>query len=56
VPAGRREDYERWRERLEAVGVQILHDHKWNGGRSLYFIDPAGNLLEIADGDLWPSR
>jgi hypothetical protein len=20
----------------------------------LYFRDPAGNLLEIADGDLWP--
>ncbi len=52
----RRDDYERWRERLEAAGVQILHDHEWNGGRSFYFNDPAGNLLEIADGDLWPSH
>ena len=25
------------------------------GCRSFYFNDPAGNLLEIADGDLWPS-
>ena len=25
-----------------------------NGVRSFYFHDPAGNVLEIADGDLWP--
>ncbi len=56
MPAGRRDDYERWRERLEAAGVQILHDHERNGGRSFYFKDPGGNLLEIANGDLWPSR
>ena len=36
-------------------GVEITHEHDWDGGlRSLYFTDPAGNLLEIADGDLWP--
>ena len=44
-----------WRERLGAAGVEITHEHDWEGGRrSLYFHDPAGNLLEIADGDLWP--
>ena len=48
--------YEAWRERLSAGGVEITHEHDWAGGRrSLYFRDPAGNLLEIADGDLWPS-
>ncbi len=49
------DDYDAWRERLLAEGVEITHEHEWNGGlRSLYFADPAGNLLEIADGDLWP--
>lgn len=51
----RRDDYDHWRERLQAAGVQIVHDHEWNRGRSFYFKDPAGNLLEIADGDLWPA-
>lgn len=50
----RADDYRQWRERLQAAGVQVVHDHAWDGGRSFYFKDPAGNLLEIADGDLWP--
>jgi catechol 2,3-dioxygenase-like lactoylglutathione lyase family enzyme len=46
--------YEDWRQRIDnAPGV--VHEQDWpNGGRSFYFRDPAGNLLEIADGDLWP--
>ena len=47
-------EYERWREHLRARGVEIVHDHDWGGGRSFYFKDPAGNLLEIADCDIWP--
>ena len=48
--------YEGWRERLDGAGVEVTHEHEWKGGRrSLYFHDPAGNLLEIADGDLWPA-
>ena len=47
--------YDAWRERLTADGIEITHEHGWEAGlRSLYFSDPAGNLLEIADGDLWP--
>jgi catechol 2,3-dioxygenase-like lactoylglutathione lyase family enzyme len=47
--------YDGWRERLENAGVEVTHEHEWDGGRrSLYFTDPAGNLLEIASGDLWP--
>lgn len=49
-------EYERWRERLTAGGVEIVHDHVWPSGRSFYFKDPAGNLLEIADCDFWPGR
>jgi catechol 2,3-dioxygenase-like lactoylglutathione lyase family enzyme len=46
-------EYDAMRERL-AEGV--THDHEWpNGGRSFYFKDPAGNLLEVADSDLWPA-
>jgi catechol 2,3-dioxygenase-like lactoylglutathione lyase family enzyme len=49
-------EYERWKERLAAEGVTIQHEATWPGGaRSIYFRDPAGNLLEIADRDLWPS-
>jgi len=48
-------EYERWREHLERAGVEIVHDATWGGsGRSFYFKDPAGNLLEIADRDIWP--
>jgi catechol 2,3-dioxygenase-like lactoylglutathione lyase family enzyme len=48
--------YEPWRNRLRAAGVEITHEHHWDGGmRSFYFKDPAGNLLEIASGDLWPA-
>ena len=47
--------YEAWRERLPASGLAITHEEEWpGGGRSLYFYDPAGNLLEIADSDIWP--
>jgi len=48
--------YDQWREQLAAAGVEVLHDHDWGGARSFYFKDPAGNLLEIADSDLWPPR
>jgi catechol 2,3-dioxygenase-like lactoylglutathione lyase family enzyme len=48
--------YEDWRQALERRGIEITHEQEWDGGgRSFYFADPAGNLLEIADRDLWPS-
>ena len=46
--------YEDWLRHVAAL-AEITHEHEWDGGRrSFYFRDPAGNLLEIADGDLWP--
>ena len=49
------EGYEARKRDLAEAGVEITHEHEWEGGRrSFYFNDPAGNLLEIADGDLWP--
>jgi catechol 2,3-dioxygenase-like lactoylglutathione lyase family enzyme len=48
-------DYESWKLRLTENAVPIVDEIEWdNGVRSFYFHDPAGNLLEIADGDLWP--
>ena len=47
--------YDELRERLAERGVEVTHDHEWSAGkRSFYFKDPAGNLLEVADSDLWP--
>ena len=47
---------DRWRERLAAAGVEIEHEHEWarGGARSLYVRDPAGNSVELVEGDLWP--
>ncbi|MFP5350995.1 MAG: VOC family protein [Actinomycetota bacterium] len=49
------DSYERWKLHLESAGVDVKSEIGWPGGRrSFYFDDPAGNVLEIADGDFWP--
>ncbi len=49
------DDYRGWRDRLGAAGVEVVHEQEWSGGRhSFYFRDPAGNLIEIVGGDIWP--
>jgi SAM-dependent methyltransferase len=48
-------DYEKWKERLLSEGVAIIDEIEWNHHVvSFYFNDPAGNVLEIAQGDMWP--
>jgi catechol 2,3-dioxygenase-like lactoylglutathione lyase family enzyme len=43
-----------WRRRLAEHGVEIESDKEWpNGARSLYFRDPAGNSVELAQPALW---
>jgi len=43
-----------WRARLESAGVEIEADFEWpDGGRSIYFRDPAGNCLEFAEPRIW---
>jgi catechol 2,3-dioxygenase-like lactoylglutathione lyase family enzyme len=43
-----------WRRHLRAHGVVIESEVDWpEGGRSIYFRDPAGNVLELAPPTLW---
>lgn len=48
------ESLDRWRAHLQASGIAIEADFHWpQGGRSLYFRDPAGNSIELADPAIW---
>lgn len=52
--AGTADEIARWKAHLEARGVAIEADFEWpQGGRSIYFRDPAGNSLEIAEPRIW---
>ncbi|MCB8820385.1 VOC family protein [Microvirga rosea] len=43
-----------WEQRLESRGVPIEGRTSWSrGGRSVYFRDPDGHLLEFATPGLW---
>jgi catechol 2,3-dioxygenase-like lactoylglutathione lyase family enzyme len=51
---GTEEEIVRWKAHLESQGVAIEADFEWpQGGRSIYFRDPAGNSLEIANPKIW---
>jgi catechol 2,3-dioxygenase-like lactoylglutathione lyase family enzyme len=44
-----------WAERLRRRGVEVEKEIDWGeGGRSIYVRDPAGNSIELVDGDIWP--
>lgn len=48
------DDYEAWRERLTEHGVAVTQEVTWPaGGKSLYFNDPDGHVLELATPGLW---
>ena len=43
-----------WRSHLLRHGVAIETEFTWpRGGRSIYFRDPAGNSVEIAEPRIW---
>jgi catechol 2,3-dioxygenase-like lactoylglutathione lyase family enzyme len=47
-------EIEKWRSKLENLGIAIEADFEWpGGGRSIYFRDPAGNCLEFAEPRIW---
>ncbi len=52
--AATRAEIDGWRDRLERAGIGIEADFEWpNGARSVYFRDPAGNSIEMAEPALW---
>jgi catechol-2,3-dioxygenase len=47
-------DLPAWRAHLARSGVAIEREVEWpEGGRSIYFRDPAGNSVELAPPTLW---
>ncbi|MCO6432549.1 MAG: VOC family protein [Deltaproteobacteria bacterium] len=52
-----RTDLEAWRKRLAQYKLKIESEVSWpNGGRSVYFRDPANNSIEIASADIWAQK
>lgn len=48
--------YDAWRSWLASRGVAIRSEVNWpKGGRSLYFDDPDGHVVELATPGLWPN-
>ncbi len=48
------DEIDTWRRHLETHGVAIEAEARWpNGGRSLYFRDPAGNSIELVTPQAW---
>jgi catechol 2,3-dioxygenase-like lactoylglutathione lyase family enzyme len=49
------EDLDRWEQHLRGHQVAIESRTNWPaGGKSLYFRDPDGNLVELATPGVWP--
>ena len=53
IPA---DSYDTWRDHLRSAGVVERGEMRWKGGgRSFYFDDPDGHVLEVATPGLWPN-
>jgi catechol 2,3-dioxygenase-like lactoylglutathione lyase family enzyme len=51
-----KEAYDQWRDHLSARRIAIESETSWpRGGRSLYFRDPDGHLLELITPGIWPN-
>jgi catechol 2,3-dioxygenase-like lactoylglutathione lyase family enzyme len=48
------DELDAWRKHLHGHGVTVEQEVVWpRGGRSLYFRDPAGNLVELVTPGIW---
>jgi catechol 2,3-dioxygenase-like lactoylglutathione lyase family enzyme len=48
-------EYDTWTARLASLGIPIERQIVWDSGaRSIYFRDPAGNSVELVEGEIWP--
>ena len=48
------QELDRWRRHLQRHDIAVEADFHWpNGARSIYFRDPAGNSIELADPAIW---
>lgn len=53
IPAS---SYDEWVAHLQAAGTILRGEMRWDrGGRSIYFEDPDGHVLELATPGLWPN-
>ena len=53
IPA---DSYDDWLQHLQANDVPIRSEITWpQGGRSIYFNDPDGHVIELATPGLWPN-
>lgn len=46
------EELDQWRNTFEDADLEV-HEATWPNGDSLYVYDPAGNLVEVAPGEIW---
>lgn len=47
------EEYEHFKARIQQANLPILHEEEWKRGKSFYFLDPNGLLVEIAQPQIW---
>jgi catechol 2,3-dioxygenase-like lactoylglutathione lyase family enzyme len=48
------DEYGTWKKHLSEKNVKIEREATWkSGARSLYFLDPSGNVLEIGTPGIW---
>jgi len=48
--------YGDWLTHFEKLGIKLRSEMRWSGGgRSIYFEDPDGHVLELATPGIWPN-